>query len=516
MPRIPTFSSNRLPPGTAGGVPMSPGAAAAVPQAIAGVGQQMERSALYTGRVFETIKKAERTVKANGIEIGVTNDFEDAALQFAEDANYEGYEEKAGKITSEISDRYYKMVANDPVLSEVVSAYLENKTRDFNRVIAKKKIQKTIEAGQGLFLESFNNSLDSASDNPIPENVAAEKNRITELANGYVDVGILTAKQAVTAIESFDDKVQAATELKATTAAKNLILEHPSGGSELLEGSEFWDRVPDEQKPALLKSADKTKKVHENEVESKRKEAIAEATKQEELQFSNLYGEGKFAEANAFLDASTLITKKIPLYKALESASKEADPFKKTDYNFFWDSLKKAQAGKITNPDAVIPIPNKLSREDANIIRATAKRAIDPVNKAANEMERKALSAVEEQAKEGSSFFGYSTEDKENAYNAWVALKLVLDEVKDPSKKIDMLNPKSPNYIVSKVMAPYIKDKNNMNNAQYFIDVLRGVDKKTSPPVTEETKELTNFHINPETKETIGWNGSKWVTVPNK
>jgi len=521
MPRIPVFQPSRLPPGTAGGVPMSPGAAAAVPQAIAGVGQQIERSALYAGRVFEQIAEKEAlaadTIESGRLETLIKNKSLEVSEGYMTRTDYQNFDKSLEDTLKKLKDEISPTDAS-PRLQAAFEKAFETQSYSLRHTIKAKKYDVMEKQGKIVFGDIYQQALNDWANEGDQEKKDMIKRELfmkgqTLQVNNAVDPLWIEGM-----LDKFDEAAKATAINQADVIADKLIENNPAGAADILRDKEFLPALPEKVRQDKVEKATAAKKVFDNELESKRKEALKVAHNDEERAVGDLYMKGEYSKAFAVAQNSKLLTgdeKKI-WANSIKEASKEADPFKKTDYEYFWEQLKLAQAGEISNPDAIIPLPNKLSREDANTLRETANRALDPVNKTANEMERKALSAVEEMAKEGSSFFGYTTEDKEAAYNAWSALKLVLDDVKDPGKKIDMLNPKSPNYIVMKTVAPYIKDKNNMNNAQFFIDVLRGVDKKVPPPVKEGEAVYEHYEYNPTTKVRKGWDGEKWVVVPNK
>ena len=94
--------------------------------------------------------------------------------------------------------------------------------------------------------------------------------------------------------------------VKGITTAQNFILENPGGGSEALKASPIWDKVPDKDKPQLIKSADSAKKAFKNELKAKEQEAIKALHDADDEAIWAEIKKGNFATASTMIDHSTL------------------------------------------------------------------------------------------------------------------------------------------------------------------------------------------------------------------
>ncbi len=356
----------------------------------------------------------------------------------------------------------------------------------------------------------------------------AEYSLITDMAKAKINSGIGKFYDKAAANKLEDTFMQ---RVETNEVREEIMYGNPQSALDDLKNSEMYQNIPEDQQIALekeaqakIKSNEVAVRIKENELKQQLKDKIKALKEIDQRQVGDLYMAGKFTEAYKAAQNSEHLTgtQKREWANAITSATKADDPFGNTDYDYFFEQLQKAQDGEINSED-IIPLPNRLSRQDAGEVRAAAdryKKGIeDPDEKVALAMEKELLKYVQARAKQGSSFFGYTIESQEDAYMAWSAIKLALSAEPDPRKRIEMADPSSPNYIGDKVAGQYFKKSGGLQDAADLIDILRDVDKKKPPPEPEPGQEpptFTHYSEDPKTGEKEGWNGKEWVPIPNK
>lgn len=512
MPRIPTIQRGYIERPT-----MSPEATSAPFRAMAGMGQAISgvgNNILETYTTLEQKRKAAlRNLNLSKAQNGLREDERLLAEEFGKftDPNEIRDDDIREKLEAS-REKYSDLFKDDPEGAQELENLYGVFSNNLLDVVTKKRDTLITDQGKIETNTYIENALNDYSNTDNPEQLKTIRENIYGYLNAKVRDNILPALYAEEIKKSFDKNSE-------SLRADVLIDNNPTLAIERLTKGEF-DLPPDVIKDKIDKAQARQKqtenelKILQNQLEQEGKQAQQLEHDDEYREIADLYLKRDFVGAMKRVNSSDLLTgpEKISINKNIEDAVKETDPFKNTDYTYYNELLKKAQKGEV-DPNGIIPIPNKLSETDAQEIRETAKRALEPKEKISLEMENKLLTSVQARVKEGSSFFGYTSESEDNSYKAWAAAKQLLDATEDPQKRISMMTPGDPAYIGDKVVTPYIKDKNNLSNAQEFLDMLRGVDTK---PQVQGEEEYSVTIVNPQTKERKGWNGKEWITIPKK
>ena len=333
MPRIPRFSPvSGGPPGTSGGVPVDPGQAGRVGGAIAGVGQDIAQTGDYAGRVYGQIRKAERAIRATSIENTMRNDLEDSAQSYANRTDWGSFEGEAQKTIETLRKKYSDAAGDDPNLLASVNQAFDYKSGEYVRTIRSKALVEMTKQGQGELQKTYNNSVQDAAGDISPENVEIERARMSETINLYVENGIITNKQGVTYLESFDKDVE-------TTRARREILSDPKAAAEKLDDPKNYPNMDEDIRIKLQNYASNRAKIQETEAKQKIKDA---ETKQKELEDDEIYktlGNRDFTKAYELIEKSSLSPHEKNAWHAnmrarqerIKKEGEELDPTKITD-----------------------------------------------------------------------------------------------------------------------------------------------------------------------------------------
>ena len=333
MPRIPRFSPvSGGPPGTSGGVPVDPGQAGRVGGAVAGVGQDIAQTGDYAGRVYGQIRKAERAIRATSIENTMRNDLEDSAQSYANRTDWGVFESEAQKTIETLRKKYSDAAGDDPNLLASVNQAFDYKSGEYVRTIRSKALVEMTKQGQGELQKTYNNSVQDAAGDISPENVEIERARMSETINLYVENGIITNKQGVTYLESFDKDVE-------TTRARREILSDPKAAAEKLDDPKNYPNMDEDIRIQLQTYATNRAKIQETEAKQKIKDA---ETKQKELEDDEIYktlGSRDFTKAYELIEKSSLSPHEKNAWHAnmrarqerIKKEDAEIDPTKITD-----------------------------------------------------------------------------------------------------------------------------------------------------------------------------------------
>jgi len=485
--RIPGSQRTETIPGGANVAPISPAAAAAPYQALAGIGeavsglgevllkrqQKMQEKMDYLDAInaqgklkdYTRTKKAEMVKlhgqDARGIYPLYQQDFEKTATDISSTLS-EGAKARFEALAHSTRDTYLDSVSNYQAIQRQV--YIKD-SRD----------------------AYLNDSMTTISDNPLSFDIELQK------ANAVIDA-TTPGPEGVLEKDKFYKTARVA-QLDVLLKKDNLVA---LGISE-----EYVDSIRDQiGKDLYLEYKDKFK-TRRTALETQQRETINRANLDAERTLSdNVYSsidKKDYANALDIIDHSSVnATKMHQLRTAVNTAMKEGiNPYNNLDYEYINDLTKKAQSGEIKDPNTIIAIPNKMDRETANYIRAVAERALKPGEDFALELERKALANLEKRINETQDFFGVTlTEDSaKRSYQAWTELKFALDKEEDPLKRLDMLNPQNRNYVVDSIAAKYVADRSQMGREQ-ILDFLRGkTDVITQSRPTEQPKKKERFKI---------------------
>ena len=180
------------------------------------------------------------------------------------------------------------------------------------------------------------------------------------------------------------------------------------------------------------------------------KEALRMLREDQENIFLKMYQEHSLT-VPVILDSMLEPKRKEHFIDAVKKQAEGKDPFSESDPLYVDQQLDLALAGKI-DPLTVRPIPNKISRQDANIIRETANRSLDPNMKYYNDLETDALNTVEKQISKSSLLAGFDPDSEDDVFRAKIFLRTLLRNEKDLETRIKMLTPGTKEYVVKKAI----------------------------------------------------------------
>jgi len=108
-------------------------------------------------------------------------------------------------------------------------------------------------------------------------------------------------------IRNFEAKAEATEDLNAITAAKNFIIDNPTlADAKSLKAMPFWDKVPDDKKPELIKTADRSRKAAESEFKAKKEASLKILHEADDEDIYSLIKNKEFAKASTMIDNSSL------------------------------------------------------------------------------------------------------------------------------------------------------------------------------------------------------------------
>ena len=336
--RIPGSQRTETIPGGANVAPISPTAAAAPYQALAGMGEAVSGF----GEVL--LKRQQKMQEERDFWDGqrAANQFTDESLgEFSKRHSKVGIEARGATEEHQIYfDKRVDEIAQ--TLTPTAADYFKKRSQGVrdrqlwnlsNKEAAEEdnykdsvlagvivKFQEEIAQNPkryNQFLANAYQVIDSrypGLDNSKTKAMVAKNYRATQLES-FINSDPQFAKQYIEAnrdtidpgqYQEFLPKAKAIEKLKAITAAKNYIIANPEGGSEALKASPVWDKVPDEDKPGLIHSADAAKKAFKTELKIKEKEGIkAQKDADDEIIYSEIR-KGNLSRASAMVDNSSL------------------------------------------------------------------------------------------------------------------------------------------------------------------------------------------------------------------
>ncbi len=517
MPVIPRFVHTAVLP-----VPqeptVSPGVFSEVSQAQVGIGRagmavSQDIAGIARSQQAQEQKElmADRVLKSLKTDGEIRQDVSTYADSLKDRQDYENFEPDTQKYLQSLKDKYLTQAGGDPVLQKAFQLRFNQASVQLMHTARAKKFDVMSKQAQGAFATQYDESLKEYADETNSGHRELIKKNVEIGAAAMVASGYMTPKQEEGYVQGFTDSAD-------SLRADQLIDSNPTTAETELKSGEFKGLAPAIRQQKIEKAKLRQKQViaADNVIENNR---IKQAKQQQKLEhdgeernLGEAYTKGDYDQIIPLLmHSKNLSGNELAKWTALaKKATTMKDPFKRSDPTFFDQQLQKAVRSGFDNPDAIIPIPGKLSREDAALVQKVAKRALQPTEREVTTLTGDARQTIKEQIKQGSSIFGFSPDTSENSYKALVGLTQTLEREPDLQKRIDMLTPGSSSYIVDKIIAPFKKNGNDLTNAGNLISILRG-----APPTTTSAPTLTNLQHNASTGETIGWNSEagKWVPI---
>ncbi len=521
MPVIPQFTHTSVLPVPAA-PSVSPGAFAAVSEAQGTAAQQAGSGIVSGARSISQQAKAQaavelradRVLKSLKIDRGLAADAQTYADSMAHRQDYKNFDTDTAAQLQSLKNKYLEEAGGDKVLQAAFARKFNQVSVQLTHTARVKKFDVMSKQALGAFSEQYDESLKESAGEVNPAHRELIKKNVEIGAASMVAAGYMTPVQENVLIDKFTNSAD-------NLRADQLIDANPYTAEKILKSDEFKSFDPGTRQKKIEAAKLRQKqletstlvaaKYHDQQIKKQKKE-IHDS---EERALGEEYIKGNFDQILPLLmHSKELSGTELKNWTVLANkAVSMKDPFKTSNYDFFGKQITKAVDGGFINPDAIIPIPGKLSRSDAEIVRKIAKRSLDPKEKVVTTLTKDARQTIKEQIKKGSSIFGFSPDTSENSYRALVALTQELDREPDLQKRIDMLTPGSKSYVVGKIIAPFKKNTNDLTNAANLVGILN-----TLSGVEPTKHKLTNFRHNSTTGETIGLDSEtgKWVTVPSK
>ena len=271
-------------------------------RAVTGLAETISRQ---QAELIERAKLAEDNLAAVEYSNNVQKDMRDLQGLFENDNDPFTIEDRATQQAKAIADKYSPKNPSDRLNLKTKSIFSQEYNSFLNGIQTKK--YKLLDShGKEAYLKAEQTAIDEINSTNDPVEQARIKKRLEETKGALSQASdpLWLEKEWI----GFDAKAKGIGETKAITAAQNHIIGNPAGGSKILKATPFWDRVPDERKPELIKSADTAKKIFDNELESKEKEAAKAAHDAEERTVGDLYMNKDYAKAYAAAQNSNLLT----------------------------------------------------------------------------------------------------------------------------------------------------------------------------------------------------------------
>ena len=288
-------------------------------------------------------------------------------------------------------------------------------------------------------------------------------------------------KDIINTFEIHTAGAQAAGYIKAEEA-KRLLENFIAGAEEIKAQRErkiIWDGALDRLRTLGFEEA--VKFINESNLPSADKNSMGAALQREETQ--RLAGEkeedekitegwqnealvklheGKLTFQNIMLSPLTTVRKEhwIGLVDKQKTAKLEAkeDTIDKSDPEFYMTMLKQAYAGEIGLNVPISYIGKGLSAKDAEHIRSVVQKRKDKADEHEADLMDLAVSSGSKMIIKGNLFSGFDAGEIRDAYLFEHALREELEAEKDRTKRLNMLTPGTKDYVVDKVLAPYLKD----------------------------------------------------------
>jgi len=455
MPRIPRIQADKV----IRSPKMSPGIAAAPYSALARAGAQIEQTGQYGMRVFDVIDEAERRVKASELESQMRSDLEDAAESFRMRTDFENFDKEADEFIKSIRTNYNEAIGDDHKLQEAVDRAYEWRSSEFMRTIQAKKAQVITNRGRGQLEKMVNQAMEDYAAEQTDEGKIRIGEKIAATAKAFAESSIISFKEAESIIQSFEGN------------AESLKLEY--------NRQTIWDEALNRMRTLGFDEA--VKFINDSDLPSSDKNSMGAALKREETERAAQEKENEEQITEKWQDEALVklhdgkLTFEEIMLSPLDAKAKEhwiglldaknkaklkeeKDKIAESDPEFYMTMLKQAYAGEIGMNVPISYIGKGLGSKDAEHIRSVIKSLKSEADKHETELMNLAIDSGSKMIIKGNLFTGFDAGEIRDAYLFEHALRAELEQEKERGKRLNMLTPGTSEYIVDKVLAPYLKD----------------------------------------------------------
>ena len=259
MPRIPQYQRQDL-PGAAFNPPPS---GQRIGAAIANLGE-----ALFD--INESVRQADRVYKAQQIEQGLSDDFDDAMTTFSTRTDYDKFDPDVDSMLPTIKSKYDKIAGSDPKLQQALNFSFDHSARQFKRVLAAKKTQLITDGSKAQLDMSIERSLNGYAAAETPDERDAIRNKIEIEAQMMADAKIITQQDVVNKMQAFDKASE-------SLRADRLVLDDPELAKKELASGQFnldptvtQSKIEKADKRLLALDRDNDRKIAKAERDSRR------------------------------------------------------------------------------------------------------------------------------------------------------------------------------------------------------------------------------------------------------
>lgn len=456
--RVPRYEARVTYPTRAPVVRGDVGTAALVPQAVGGLGRVIGQIGAAVGQRALELKQEEE----DNYIIEQANTFDDLLLPEFINARGKIGKEAVGnveRIRAFSLERQQTILDKAPPhLQDVLKQKLEMRSQHYERRLA------THEAIERRRVRLIN--ADASRENAAKKayNMSDSLIRLDEIALQVAEFAGIARAESIQLGIPFSEKDRS--DIYAA-AVDGMIVDNPHRAGELLkivESELVTERVKYYEKaiPVAVKAAKAEQKANEAKIKIEAKEILEAAREKTENQFfidleNRELTFTKIVESNLHPDDKRLWEK---LRQAQADANaKGEEAFKFSDPDYYNDMLDLAMSGAIL-PTKIYPAESILSKADATALRGIAKRAQDEAEKPELQLQKLATDVGRKMIIKGTVLTGFDAREVKDAYLFEHDLRAELANEADPQKRIRMLTPGTRDYVVDRLVAPYLRTLN--------------------------------------------------------
>jgi hypothetical protein len=306
MPNIPRYQRSVLPPGSSGGVPMSPGAASAVGQGLSSVGGGIQGLGANFAKVQAYEQQAEDAIEATKLESALRNASLGIMESFKSRTDYTKFDDD---IESTLQDLRDNLSPSDgsPALQRAFEKAFEQQAFSIRSAVKAKKYNVMDEQGKIAFGDIYQQALQDWSTEKDPTKREIIKNELFMKGAQLQQSNAVSPLWIEQQLDSFDKNAEAFANAESDVAADQLIMENPEQAVELLANKAFLPDLDQKVRQDKIEKATRAVKIQKKEAESKLKEQEKEQHTQEERKIGDLYTGGNYTQAFVAVQTSGIL-----------------------------------------------------------------------------------------------------------------------------------------------------------------------------------------------------------------
>ena len=359
MPKIPTYQRSVLPPGTAGGVPMSPGPASAVGRGLSNIGGGVFSAGMNFAKIQAYEQKASDAVAHVEDKYAIKNGSLGIVDRFNGRTDFENFDEEAETAIEEFRAQLLPDDASPARLRDFNELF-EQQAFFIRSAIKAKKLTVMNERGKIAFGNLKQQTLEeiAATEDQKARDILKAELRI-EGFNIQENFGV-SALWIETELDGLDAEAKKFASDQAEIAIRNLRMDDPGRALDILNDKSLLTDLDPKVRQAEKERCKSALKVQEKEAKQAEKDAAAELHEQEDDEIYETIKKGEFLKALALVDKSSLNAHEKNAWERnirerqnrIKSGDKEVDPTKITDpreYNRIADAV-------YNSPETIEPV----------------------------------------------------------------------------------------------------------------------------------------------------------------